>query len=254
MKKIEIKLRRKSSNFLMRKQLKLIIISLTLFSNSAFAKGDIVLEPVIVTASPLGRSASKSSQPITVISGDSLIQKLQPTIGETLSQELGIRSTYYGPNSSRPIIRGLDGDQIEILQNGISNIDVSATSADHNLSIDPLSIETIEILRGPSALLYGPKAGGGVINLIDNRIPKKPIPQKITGFIDGRSNSSNQERSSSILLEGGFKDYAFHINGFQRVTDDLKIESLEHYFDTNSFLGKLTSGEKEIANGCPFHQ
>lgn len=181
------------------------------------------LGEVIVTANPLERSSDKLSQPVTVLSQDNLLDKLQPTIGETLSQEPGIRSTYFGPNASRPVIRGLQGDQITILQNGIDNMDASVASVDHNVAIDPLSVEKIEVIRGPAALLYGSKAVGGVVNVIDNRIPNQRIDEKVTGVSDVRHNSVNNERAGSVLLEGGVGDYAWHFNGFKRITDNMEI-------------------------------
>lgn len=181
------------------------------------------LNPVIVTANPLGHSANDLIQPVTVVSGDDLLHKLQPTIGETLAQEPGIRSTYFGPNASRPVIRGLEGNQISILQNGINNLDASAQSVDHNVAIDPLAVDRIEVIRGPAALLYGSKAVGGVVNIVDNRIPNEPIAEKATGALDTRYNSANNERSGSLLLEGGIGNYAWHMNGFKRSTDNVEI-------------------------------
>lgn len=202
----------------------LALFSIIIFSN-AYANNESIksLKPIIVTANPLGRSLDQFTQPVNILKGDDFLKKMQPTIGETLSQELGIRSTNFGPNSSRPIIRGLEGDQIQVLQNGIANIDASAVSLDHNVAVDALSIERIEVIRGPASLLYGSKAVGGVVNLIDNRIPDKIISEKITGVADARYNSANKERSGSLLLEGGVDNYAWHINSFKRKTDDLRI-------------------------------
>ncbi len=227
--------------------------TITLFSviisSSAIAKDIPVakLDTIVVTANPLGRPANELTQPVMVLSGDELLQKSQPTIGETLSNELGIRSTYFGPNASRPVIRGLDGDQIQILQNGVSNLDASANSVDHNVSIDPLSVERIEVVRGPAALLYGSKAVGGVVNVIDNRIPDEPIAEKVTGAVDGRYNSANKERSSSLLLEGGLGSYAWHINGFKRLTDDIKIPGFARSKSLRN-QEPLGSGEEEVKN------
>lgn len=226
-----------------------------ILTSPAFAENQHIttLKPIVVTASPLGRLANELAQPINVVSGDDLHHKLRPTIGETLSQELGIRSTYFGPNSSRPIIRGLDGDQIQILQNGVSNLDASSASIDHNVAIDPLSVERIEVVRGPAALLYGSKAVGGVVNVIDNRIPSERIEKKITGVTDARFNSANNERSGSILLEGGIENYAWHANGFKRTTDDVKIPE----FARSSRLRAetpLDEGEIEAKNKLPNSQ
>lgn len=217
----------------------------------ALAENITTLKPIVVTANPLGRSADELTQPVTVLAGDDLLKKLQPTIGETLSQELGIRSTYFGPNASRPVIRGLDGDQIQILQNGIANLDASAASVDHNVAIDPLTVKRIEVIRGPAALLYGSKAVGGVVNVIDNRIPDEPISEKITGATDARFNSANKERSGSILLEGGIENYAWHINGFKRTTDDLNIPG---YARSRGLRAEEPTDEGEAKNKLPNSQ
>ncbi len=200
-----------------------VVISSLLFSTSTFAQDANRLNEIVVTANPLGRSASQISQPVNVVAGDELVYKMQPTIGETLSKEPGIRSTYFGPGASRPVIRGLQDDQILVLQNGLGNIDASAASVDHNVSIDPLTVERVEVVRGPAALLYGSRAVGGVVNVIDNRIPDQPIDELVTGVTDARFNSANNERAGSILLEGGIENYAWHINGFKRITDDIDI-------------------------------
>lgn len=215
---------------------KFVVIS-TLFSFAPLAKAEVkTMESIIVTANPLERSANELVQPINVILGDTLLRKLQPTIGETLNSEIGIRSSYYGPAASRPVIRGLDGDQINIMQNGINNLDTSNTSVDHNVAIDPLSIEKIEIVRGPAALLYGSKAVGGVVNIIDNRIPNQPIKEKITGVTDVIYNSVNNERSGSVLLEGGLDDYSWHLNSFKRSTDEVEIPG---YAETGASAGEI---------------
>lgn len=206
---------------------KIIILSAILSSfyfNISFAEEkSTTLDTITVTANPLGRSSNDLVQPVTVLYGDNLLNRLQPTIGDTLSVEPGIRSSYNGPNASRPVIRGLSGDQINILQNGINNLDASDTSVDHNVAIDPLTIEKIEVIRGPAALLYGSRAVGGVVNVIDNRIPDQPISEKVTGMADARYNTANNEKSGSILLEGGAGKYAWHVNGFKRLTDNIEI-------------------------------
>ncbi len=205
------------------------------------------LDTIVVTANPLQRSTSDLAQPVTVLEGDDLLRKMQSTIGETLSQEPGIRSTYFGPNASRPVIRGLEGDQINILQNGINNIDASANSVDHNIPIDPLTIERVEVIRGPAALMYGSKAVGGVVNIIDNRIPSKPIKEKLTGRADAHYNSVNRERSGAILMEGGVGDYAWHINGARRLSDNIRIPGYARSQRLRA-AEPLTGGDQENRN------
>lgn len=226
-----------------------LLPSLTSIAEESF-NNDLTLEPIIVTANPLERSNNKFLKPITTLDEKDLLSKAQSTIGETLSHEIGIRSTYFGPNSSRPVIRGLEGNQINILQNGIDNLDASAVSVDHNVAFDPLAVKKIEVIRGPAALLYGSKAVGGVVNILDNRIPDKQIEQKITGKTDIKYNSANNERSGSILIEGGFDKYSWHINSFKRLTNNIKIPD----FANSKNLREQDSSLANIKNKLPNSQ
>ncbi|MEM6603970.1 MAG: TonB-dependent receptor [Pseudomonadota bacterium] len=222
-------------------------LSLSMMHGAVAADKSVQIDPVVVTANPFGKTANNFVQPITIVTGDEIVKNPGSTIGDVLGREPGIRSSYYGPNVSRPVIRGLDGDQINILQNGISNLDASQTSADHNVAIDPLAIEKIEVLRGPSALLYGPKSVGGIVNIIDNRIPSERIDAPVTGIVDGRFNSTNSERSGSFLIEGGVDDFAWHINGFKRRAETTRIPG----FSRSSQLRlaePLEAGEEEDRN------
>ncbi|MBU2408569.1 MAG: TonB-dependent receptor plug domain-containing protein, partial [Gammaproteobacteria bacterium] len=121
------------------------------------------LPELTVTGNPLG--ATELIAPATSVSGDALLLRSQSTLGETLNGLPGVSSSYFGPNASRPTIRGQDGDRIRILQNGGSAPDASALSYDHAVPVDALVTERIEVLRGPSALQYGGSAVGGVVNI-----------------------------------------------------------------------------------------
>ncbi len=131
---------------------------------------------IIVTAA-LPQSERDVLQGTSVISGEELTRNLRPTIGETLARQPGVSATSFGPSASRPILRGFQGDRIRVLTDGIGSIDVSNTSVDHAVIIDPLLAERIEVLRGPAALLFGSSAVGGVVNVIDTRIPRT-VPAK----------------------------------------------------------------------------
>ncbi len=131
---------------------------------------------IIVTAA-LPQSERDVLQGTSVISGEELTRNLRPTIGETLARQPGVSATSFGPSASRPILRGFQGDRIRVLTDGIGSIDVSNTSVDHAVIIDPLLAERIEVLRGPAALLFGSSAVGGVVNVIDTRIPRT-VPTK----------------------------------------------------------------------------
>jgi iron complex outermembrane recepter protein len=169
---------------------------------AAAAEADVSeLPPVVVSASPTPNSLFDLAQPVTVLEGEHLRNRLAPTLGETLGREPGIHSTYYGPNASRPVIRGLDGDHIRLLQNGVGTMDVSATSVDHAVSQDPLTMTRIEVVRGAAALLYGPTAVGGVVNVMDNRIPDARIDEPLTGRVEGRYTSPDNGTSGALLVE-----------------------------------------------------
>jgi hypothetical protein len=118
------------------------------------------LPQVTVTGNPLRNS--DGAQTVQVLHGEALLMRLESTLGETLSATPGVSSSYFGPNASRPIIRGMDGDRIKILNNSLASQDVSALSNDHAVPLDPLAVERIEVLRGPSAIMYGGSAVGGV--------------------------------------------------------------------------------------------
>ena len=181
------------------------------------------LQHVVVTAHPYARSQFDLAQPTTVLSGRQLELRLAPTLGELLSGEPGISSTWFGPGASRPIIRGLGGDRLRILQNGIGTIDASVTSPDHAVALDPLLIDRVEIVRGPASLLYGSSAVGGVVNVIAHRIHEHAPDRALEGRFEARYSSVSDERSGGILLEGGSGALAWHLDGFRRRSGDVRI-------------------------------
>ncbi len=181
------------------------------------------LPPVIVTGNPLGSELFELVQPISVLGGQELFQLRRSTIGETLNGLPGVSSTSFGPNASRPVIRGLDSDRIRILQNGTGVLDASALSFDHAVAIDPLVVERAEVVRGPAALLYGGSAVGGVVNLIDNRIPQFAV-NGISGRGEARFGGAEREKANGVVLEAGNGRIALHADAYTRDTDDLKIK------------------------------
>ncbi|MBV9747248.1 MAG: TonB-dependent receptor plug domain-containing protein, partial [Acetobacteraceae bacterium] len=129
------------------------------------------VQDVVVTA-PVQQSERDVLQGTSLLRGEALTRDLRPSIGETLERLPGVSATSFGPTASRPILRGFQGDRIRVLTDGIGAIDVSNTSVDHPVVIDPLLAERVEVLRGPSALLFGSSAIGGVVNVVDRRIPR----------------------------------------------------------------------------------
>src|SRR5210317_674094 len=128
-----------------------------------------LVDQVVVTAQPLSRTVEQLAQPTSVLRGDELIRKQSTSIGETLSQEPGLSSSYFGPISSRPVIRGQFGERVRVLTNGLDSLDASALSEDHQTTVEGLLADRIEIIRGPATLLYGSGAAGGLVNVVDSR-------------------------------------------------------------------------------------
>ncbi len=193
-----------------------------LLSGAALAQAaaPIQLREVTITGNPLG--ATDLVAPVVQYSGTGLLLRSQTTLGETLSGTPGVSSTYFGPNASRPTIRGMDGGRIRILANSGATGDASGLSADHAVTADPISIERIEVLRGPGALLYGGSAVGGVVNVIDNRIPREPI-EGVSGRVDLGIASVNRERGGGLLVEGGTQRIGLHADAFDRNTSDVRV-------------------------------
>lgn len=155
----------------------------------------------IVVTGILGRRQTDILAGTSIVAGDDLARDLKPTIGETLSHQAGVSATSFGPNASRPVLRGFQGERVRVLSDGIGSFDVSNTSVDHAVVINPLTADRIEVLRGPSALLFGSSAIGGVVNVIDSRIPRTIPDENI--HVDGTLlyGSAAQERSGAARVD-----------------------------------------------------
>ena len=194
--------------------------SLSVLSGWSVASAQTAGGEVVITGNPLGRD--QTALPVSALGRNELIERGQTTLGETLNGLPGVSSTYFGPNASRPIIRGLDGDRIRVLNNNASSLDVSSLSYDHAVPLDVLSTERIEVLRGAAALQYGGSAVGGVVNVIDNRIPREAL-SGVSGKAQSQAATGNDERSVAGLLEAGNERWALHVDGFDRRTGDVRV-------------------------------
>lgn len=218
---------------------------------------DVALSTTFVTGNPLGRAAADLTVPVTALEGRDLAVRRATTLGETLDGLPGVSATSYGPNVSRPIIRGLDGDRVRILQNGTGALDASSLSYDHAVAQDPLTIERVEIVRGPAALLYGGNAIGGVVNTIDNRIPREAI-EGLSGATDLSYGGANRERAGAAMLEFGNGRFAFHVDGYARKSADLRIPGYAHSAqqralddaDTTQANGTLPNSSGEVSGAA----
>ena len=180
------------------------------------------LDTVPVTGNPLGVGSDDMVVPVSVIGGRELSLRRQGTLGETLNGIPGVTATQFGPNASRPVIRGLDGERVRIMQNGVGVLDASSLSFDHAVGIDPLIIEQIDVVRGPAALLYGGSAMGGVVNAIDHRIPKEAL-EGYTGRAEARFGGPDQTRNGAAVADVGNGQFAIHADFYSRETSDLDI-------------------------------
>jgi iron complex outermembrane receptor protein len=179
-----------------------------------------VTSTVVITGNPLG--SDTLAQPSSVITGEGLALRRAGTLGETLESVPGVSATAFGPNSSRPVIRGLDGDRLRLLDNGGASVDASSLSFDHASATDPLVAERIEVLRGPAALLYGGNAVGGVVNTIDNRIPRLGL-SGLGGRAELRLGGAAHERAGAAVLEGGAGSLAWHVDAQARDAQDQRV-------------------------------
>ena len=198
------------------------------------------LDEVVVTAVALRKSPLEVAQPTAILTGDELRRQVATSIGETLSQELGVSSSYFGPTASRPVIRGLGGYRVQVLDDGISSLDVSSLSQDHAVSLESVVAQQIEIIKGPAALLYGSGAAGGLVNIVSNRIPGERAENPISVAAELRGDTAMDERTAAVGLDGGVGGFGFHVDYFDRETDDVQIPG---------FAQSHALREQLIANG-----
>jgi iron complex outermembrane receptor protein len=192
------------------------------FPAVAADKGTLTIPTTAVTGNPLGVGSDQMVVPISILNGRELSLKRENTLAETLNSIPGVSNSSFGPSAGRPMIRGMDSDRIKILQNGVNNLDASNLSFDHGVSIDPLIIEQIDVIRGPATLLYGGGAVGGVVNAIDHRIPKEKF-EGITGRGEVRYGGANLEQSNAAVVDVGTGNFVMHFDAYNRDAKNLKI-------------------------------
>lgn len=175
--------------------------------------------PVIITGNPLG--LEKLSQPNTVVTAAALADRRASTLGETLNGLAGVSASQFSPGASRPIIRGLDGERVRVLDDGAHSHDVSTLSFDHGVPIEPLALERIEVLRGPATLLYGGGAVGGVVNAISNRIARTPTDGLATD-VTGQVATGSRSQSVGARLSGGGAGLSLNVDASTRDSGDLR--------------------------------
>ncbi|MDB5766844.1 MAG: phuR [Collimonas fungivorans] len=221
-----------------------VLSALAVLSSAASAQADTAeaaktLPPIVVSASPLNANVdTQILAPAKVLFGEELRNKTGASLGDTLSQELGVSASGFGAGASRPIIRGMEGPRVKILQNGMSVADVSSLSNDHAVATEAAIARQIEILRGPAALLYGSGAIGGLVNVVNDRIPTE-LQKGISGEAEARYSSGDNGRSTSLMLDGSAGPIGMHLDGNWRDTGNYKIPEHATRNDTDSASGRL---------------
>ena len=199
---------------------------------------------VVITGNPLGHTAGTA--PTSVLAGEELVLRRGSTLGDTLDGLPGVSATAFGPNASRPVIRGLDGDRIRILNNSGASLDASALSYDHAVPLDPLVATRIEVLRGPAALFYGGSAIGGVVNVLDNRIPDDRRLDGARGAVELRGGGAAQELGGALTLDWGRAGaWAVHADAFGRDAQNLRVPLYRPVAD-----GDLLDPTRQVRNSA----
>ena len=214
----------------------LSVAILAVIAPSAFAQDDEStqkLDTIQVTAHPLVQTAVDYSAADNVIKSDQLVQG-GTTIGEALSDQVGVYSNQFGPGASRPVIRGQDAARVKVLANASETMDVSTLSPDHAVTVDPTLAKQIEIVRGPSTLLYGAGNVGGLVNITDNKIPTQMPENGYEGKLGVRYNTGNDEKLATAGVTVGLGDQVA-----------LRVEGLKR--DANNYIAPdyVHEGEKE---------
>jgi len=178
-------------------------------------------EDIVVTG--VRKKASDVLGGISVLDEADLTREMRPSIGETLARQPGVSATSFGPAASAPVLRGLSGDRVRVLTDGIGSLDVSSSGPDHAIAINPLTADRIEVLRGPSALLFGSSAIGGVVNVIDARIPRR-VPENAIGVeaLAGYGTAADERLLNGAVDVPIAGKFVFHADGNWTKTDDLR--------------------------------
>ena len=160
---------------------------------------------------------------ISVLDETELTREIRPSIGETLARQPGVTSTSFGPQASAPVLRGLSGDRVRVLTDGIGTLDLASSGPDHAIAINPLTAERIEVLRGPTALLFGSSAIGGVVNVIDTRIPRHLPDGRVGGDVLAGYGSAADERLVNGAVDAALGGrFVIHADGNWTKTNDLR--------------------------------
>ena len=209
-----------------------------------------VLEEIVVTTHPLSREGL--AQSIVVLSGKELAEKVRGSIGETVAGEPGVSSASFGSAVGRPIIHGLGGARVKTTEDRIDTLDVSVTSGDHAVTIEPFIADQIVVLKGASTLLYGSNAIGGVVDVGTGRIPKRLPEQAVTGRVEIRGSDNANATNGAARLDGSIgENIAWHVDAFGRDADDYDIPGFARSAAERAVEAEQGSEEEQIRGRLP---
>ena len=174
----------------------------------------------VISVSPNARDQFESYQPTSVLAGQDLTKELEGTLGATLENQPGVAERSFGPGPSRPVIRGLDGDRVLILEDGQRVGDLSSQSGDHGVPLNPASATRIEVVRGPATLLHGSNAIGGLVNVISDTIPTRAIQGSHGGVVVDLASAAKEFGTAADLMTGNGA-WALHVGGSGRRNGDV---------------------------------
>lgn len=180
------------------------------------------VDEVVVTAAPFAITLDSATTSVDIVRREQLDQAPAGGVGDVLAGMAGVRSTFFGPGASRPVIRGLSGPRVLVLSNGLGQVDASALSPDHAVATDPQEAERIEVLRGPSALAYGGSAIGGVVNIIDDRIATRPA-EGVSGRILASGSTVDDGRQLGGAVKAGLGAWVVTFDALRRETEDYEV-------------------------------
>jgi len=225
-----------------------LILCTPVFAQSAPAADDLGddLGETVVTAQ-LGRAQADLLSGTSILSGDELARDMKGSIGDMLASQAGVSATSFGPSASRPVLRGLQGERVRVLTDGIGSFDVSNTSVDHAVAINPLTAERVEVLRGPTALLFGSSAIGGVVNVIDSRIPRRVPDGAPHVDLNLGLGSAARERTVSGRVDVPLGEHVVaHVDGTYAKSKDLRIGG--YALTPVLRAAALASGDADVAS------
>ncbi|MEE2525386.1 TonB-dependent receptor [Hyphobacterium sp. HN65] len=196
---------------------------LALMTTPALAQEEPEFDRIIVTSSPLQVLADEIVGSADVVTADHLEENLSGSLADTIAHEPGVTTTFFGPAASRPVIRGLGSDRVRVLVNGVGLADASAASPDHAVSSEALEAERVEILRGPAAIAYGGGAVGGVVNVIDGRVPDRAPDNGLEGRFYAGATSVDDGYQFAGRARFATGPIVFHLEAMQRASENYEI-------------------------------